>query len=129
MPTKKSPKTVPKTAKPVQKATSPAAKKSPPSGNIRAFVSYITVVGWLVAYFVLKPEDTEYDLFHLRQSLWLHLSILVCEVLGFVLFFVLPFLWIVYIVALVVFAFKAKDGKKELVPYLGEKFQEWFSSL
>lgn len=125
MPTKKSSKAAPKKAKP----SPPIMEKGAKLTHVRAFVSYITIVGWLMAYFVMKPEDAEYELFHLRQSLGLHLSIMVCEVLAFMLFFLLPFLWIVYIVALVVFAFKAKDGKKELVPYLGEKFQEWFSSL
>lgn len=125
MPTKKSPKPAPKKVK----TSSSSMAEGLESGNTRAFVSYITVVGWLIAYFVMKPEDAEYELFHLKQSLGLHLSIVICEVLSFMLFFLLPLLWIIYIVALVVFALKAKDGKKELIPYFGEKFQDWFSFL
>ncbi|MEI6711852.1 MAG: hypothetical protein WCK88_06880 [bacterium] len=122
MPTKKSPKSAPKKVKTLPSVTSE-------SSNIRAYVGYITIIGWFIAYFAIKSEDKEYELFHLKQSLGLHLSMLVCEVLSCILFFLLPFLWIIYIVALVVFALKAKEGKKELVPYLGEKFQEWFSFL
>jgi len=97
--------------------------------NLRSIIGYMTIIGWLIAYFGIKSEKEEYELFHLRQALGLHAMIFVCEVLQFILFPVLTLLWIAYIVALIVYALRAREGQKAEVPYLGAKFQEWFSFL
>ncbi len=77
--------------------------------NLRAIVGYMTIIGWLIAYFGIKPENDAYELFHLRQALGLHVTIFVCEVLSFILFFLIPLLWVAYIVTLIVLALKARE--------------------
>jgi hypothetical protein len=89
----------------------------------------MTIIGWLIAYFGIKSEKEEYELFHLRQALGLHIVIFVCEIFSFVLLFLIPLLWVAYIVTLIILAMKAREGLKTEVPYLGKKFQDWFSFL
>lgn len=42
------------------------------SWNFRSFVCYLTIVGWLIARFFMKPQDEELESFHFRQALGLH---------------------------------------------------------
>ena len=97
--------------------------------NLRSIVGYMTIIGWIIAYFGVKSHNDEFELFHLRQALGIHLGIFVCEIFSFIFFFLMPLLWIVYIVMLIVLALKAREGIKAEVPYLGKKFQDWFSFL
>lgn len=122
MPTKKpsSPRKAPKITasktKTLKQNTSDFLLQVEEEKNMRSIISYVTIVGWLIAYFGMSSRDEAFDLFHLRQSLGLHLSVFVCEIFSFILAFILPLIWIAYIVALVVFAIGAREGKKTLLP-------------
>jgi len=115
MPAKKTPssKKTPKMASPkletLKKNTSEFLHQAEKEKNLRSIVSYMTIIGWLIAYFGISSHNEDYDLFHLRQSFGLHLSLFVCEVFSFILFFILPLIWIAYIVALIVFAIGARE--------------------
>ena len=71
-------------------------------------IGYLTLLGWLIAFFVLirRYEKTDADMFHMRQSLGLQLS-------GLVLAFVAIFIgtlttaldWVFHVLAFVVFVF------------------------
>jgi len=97
--------------------------------NLRSIVGYMTIIGWLIAYFGIISKNDEYELFHLRQALGLHVTIFVCEIFSFLIFFLIPLLWVVYIAMLIILAMKAREGLKTEIPYLGKKFQDWFSFL
>lgn len=97
--------------------------------NLRSIVGYMTIIGWFIAYFGITSQNNEYELFHLRQALGLHVTIFICEILQFILFPILPLLWIMYIVALIIYALRAREEQRSEIPYLGAKFQEWFSFL
>ena len=96
-----------------------------------AIISYITLIGWIVALILNNPKS-DFASFHIRQMLGLILAGIALQVLAFV-----PFLgWIVSVVgwiALLVFwvlgFIGAIQGEKKLVPVVGEYFQEWFKSL
>jgi uncharacterized membrane protein len=60
-------------------SVSPSYLGSPENPGTAALVSYITVIGWLIAYFALyRSKPVPFSAFHLRQTLLLHcLTVLV----------------------------------------------------
>lgn len=99
-------------------------------------VSYLTWVGLLIAIIVSK-EKTEYTSFHIRQSLGIMLTSFLFGVLVYILSAVLGtlgallgwVLWIVVIIMWIIGFIGAVQNEKKLVPFLGDKFQEWFKSI
>lgn len=99
--------------------------------KVIAIISYLTVVGWLIA-FILNNPKSEFASFHLRQSLGLIVAVVAIRVVMYV-----PFLgWVAGIVAAIgtfilwVIGFiSAVEGRKKRVPFLGDYFQEWFAGL
>jgi uncharacterized membrane protein len=96
-----------------------------------SIVSYLTIVGWIVAMILNNPKS-ELASFHIRQSL----GILMLGTLARFVHFV-PFggdlaatvggvltlvLWIIGFLA-------ALQGEQKIVPVLGEAFQDWFKAL
>lgn len=81
-------------------------------------VSYLTIIGWFVAFFAGDKEGAK---FHMNQSLVVHLAFLVLFILGYV-----PIIgWFVWILRIVVFVFGVlgvvyafQDQDKE-IPLLG----------
>ena len=101
------------------------------NSQVVAAISYLAVLGWLIAFLINKPSNVLAS-FHIRQSLGIHLLFMasgatfanpvlgwIAGVLGFVLGFLL---WIIGIVS-------AIKGDDKPVPILGEYFQEWFSGV
>lgn len=100
-----------------------------PSGGtdpkVIAIVSYITIIGWIVALVLNNNPKSEFASFHIRQMLGIFLLgmilsfIPVVNIIGWILTFVL---WILGFIG-------AVQGEMKTVPVIGEKFQEWFKSL
>jgi uncharacterized membrane protein len=99
--------------------------------KIIAIVSYMALIGWIVAI-VLNNPKSELGSFHLRQALGIHaLSALagmvaIVPVLGWIAAAVggigAFILWVIGLIG-------AIEGKMKPVPILGEKFQEWFHAI
>ena len=81
-------------------------------------VSYLTIVGWFVAFFAGDKEGAK---FHLNQGLVVHLAFIVLFILGYIPI-IRWFVWILRIVAFacgvlgVVYAFQDQDKE---IPLLG----------
>lgn len=108
-------------------------------GKTVAIVSYITLIGWLIAYFGMhKDKRTELGSFHLRQTLLLYIVGIILQVLqriilsiapsGFVvtiftiLSIVLFILWIIGLIG-------AIQGTKREIPLLGQRAQSMFPNI
>ncbi len=100
--------------------------------KIIAIVSYLTLIGWVIAYLLNKPRDP-FAAFHMRQSLGINLIFVACGIIG-----IIPFLgWIAsligYLIGLVFWLIgilSAVQGEEKLIPTdLGPKFQEWFQGI
>lgn len=99
--------------------------------KVVGIISYITLIGWIVALVLNNPKSA-HGSFHIRQSLGVLLTAVIS---GFVL--VIPVLgWIAgligYVLAFVMWIMgliSAVQGEQKVVPVLGDKFQEWFKSL
>lgn len=94
--------------------------------------AYVTVIGWLIAYFSSSQNLTDYDRFHMRQAFGLHMTVLFFEILAdfsMIPSILMSVVWLVYIITMVVMMIQAWRGKKEKIILLGDKFQQWFSFL
>ena len=101
------------------------------NGKTVAIISYITLIGWIIAFIMNNNDKTEFGSYHLRQSLGIiSISILLTIVNSFIDISMLA--WIIQIGLIVfwVLGFSAAvQGEKKPVPLLGIQFQEWFKGI
>jgi uncharacterized membrane protein len=98
-----------------------------------AIVSYLTLIGFIVAIVIHNGNKTRLGAFHLRQMLGLIVCSLAMFPVGFVLG-IIPVLgwlagfaiWVGFIAFWAVGLIAAINGQQKPVPVLGEKFQSWF---
>jgi uncharacterized membrane protein len=98
-----------------------------------AIVSYLTLIGFIVAIVIHGNNKTRLGTYHLRQSLGLIVCSLAMLPVGFILAFVPVLgwlagfaLWVGFIALWAVGLIAAINGQQKPVPVLGEKFQAWF---
>lgn len=100
-----------------------------------AILSYITLIGFIVAIVIHSNKKTDLGAFHLRQVL----GLIVCSVAFGVCAIVLAFIpilgwilimagWIALLVFVVMGFIAAATGQKKPVPLIGDKFQLWFAN-
>jgi len=109
---------------------------SPDNPRTAALVSYITFIGWLLAYFLLYPSRRDaFTAFHLRQSLLIHILSFLLNVL---FSFTLPVqaMWpVAGVLGLILFIFwilgfwDAINGRERLLPVIGSLAQSWFRGI
>ncbi|WP_316803857.1 DUF4870 domain-containing protein [Pedobacter nototheniae] len=108
-------------------------------GKSAAIVSYITLIGWLISYFAMyKDNKTALSTYHLRQSLLLHLSIIVINIALTIIIMIIPsvilaylsyVIYLVYIVFVIIGAVSASNSQRKPLPLIGEKAQTMFPSI
>lgn len=109
----------------------------PPSNSVDegktiAIISYLTLVGLIIAFVMNSDKKNGFAAFHIRQSIGVMLSGVVLGLVN-----IIPFLgWLVFIVGWVFITImwvtgllNAVNGKEKPVLVLGEKFNEWFASI
>ncbi len=100
-----------------------------PEDRTVAILSYLTIIGFIIALIIHNGRKTKLGAYHLRQMLGLILASLVGGVLG-----VVPLLgwlamfvvWIGLLVLWVMGLMSAINAQTKPVPLLGEMFQKWF---
>ncbi len=105
-------------------------------GKTIAIVSYITIIGWIIALIMHSTNKTSIGAYHLRQSLGLILLAIATFIIRIPLMFI-PFigwgvntlisvclliLWILGLVA-------AANNEEKPLPFIGEPFQQWFANI
>jgi len=112
-----------------------------------AIVSYLTLIGFIVAIIIHSNKKTKLGAFHLRQMLGFILTVFVgwicVAVMMFVLLFVLAFMksFLLLLVPLIYFAFcvslfvlwimglvAAVQGQMKPMPVVGLLYQKWFGT-
>ena len=104
-------------------------KKSPP-GKSSALIAYAPFVGFLIAYFINRDENHEFATWHIKNMFGITLLFIVSLVIqaqidvltGDILWFSCIIIWL-YCWAMAFF------NKKNGIPFLSEKFQDWFTFL
>ncbi|WP_242157474.1 hypothetical protein [Aestuariivivens sediminis] len=100
-------------------------------GKGLAIVSYLAVIGIIIAYFLNNDKKNPFTSFHLRQSLGLWLLF---HVLGFVAssfdnWGVTSGFYLFFCILFIYGLIGAVSGKAQSIPLLGDVFQKWFSSI
>ena len=109
--------------------------KTVEEGKTIAIISYITVIGLIIAFVMNNDKKNDFASFHIRQSLGIIALSFVVFIFFFVLAFIvsIPFLSTIVnllIVVLWVLGFiGAIQGEKKKVPVVGDQFQEWFKGI
>ena len=107
------------------------SQTSSDNGKTVAIISYLTPVGWIIAYIMNNNSKTTYATFHLRQALGINLlSFLLGIINPFVDIAVLGWIFELGLIVFWVLGFVgAIQGEKKPVPYLGGHFQEWIKNI
>lgn len=117
-------------------STIPAGSMAPATDDkTTAIVSYLTLIGFIVAIILHSSKKTRLGTFHLRQSLGLMLTSIAMIFVGMLLAFI-PFigwltdlaLWVGIMVLWVMGLLSAIKGEFKPLPLLGEHFQKWFGN-
>ena len=109
------------------------------NGKTIALVSYITFIGWIVAYVMHSSQKTSLGAFHLRQSLFLFLVGFVLYIANLCFFFIPYFGWIINValslagigifILWIMGLVGAINGEQKPVPIVGETAQRLFANL
>jgi len=100
--------------------------------KLKAIVSHITIIGWIIAVIVNSGKKEELASYYIRQTLGLYLTWFALSIIG-----VIPILgWVICGVgSLIVFIFWLMsliwsiNGEMKSVPWFGNTFQAWFKNL
>ncbi|MFT7006112.1 MAG: putative membrane protein [Colwellia sp.] len=90
------------------------------TNKIVAIVSYITLLGWLVAIVLYDKHKSAFTTFHLRQSLGLIITgalLALVPLIGWLMNLIVFLAWLYAI-------YHAIQGRMEKVPALGEFYQK-----
>ena len=100
-------------------------------GKTLAFVSYLTLIGTLIAFFMNQETKNPFTSFHIRQALglWLLEMALGYFIGGFDNWMITYSFWVFFGVLFIYGIIGALTGKLNSVPFLGSFFQKLFSSI
>jgi uncharacterized membrane protein len=96
-----------------------------------AILSYITIIGFIVAIVMHSSKKTKLASYHLRQMLGLVLTGLAAGFIGIIPvigWLALPILWLGLFVLWVMGLIAAVNGQIKPIPLLGEQYQKWFGN-
>ncbi len=104
--------------------------------NIVAILSYITIIGWVIALIIHEKDKTEFNKYHLRDGLGLNLAFIAIFIVAIPFAFI-PFLGALIVTALYIGGFifwllaliNAVNGVTKPLPFIDSFFQNIFSSV
>ena len=97
-----------------------------------AIVSYLTIIGLVVALILNNDKKLDFANFHIRQSLGLTFTSIALMIVGVIpiLGWIISFLGVFFLFYLwVVGLISAAKERRRPVPLLGEKYEEWLKGL
>jgi uncharacterized membrane protein len=117
--------------------STPETSPTPPVAEDRtvAILSYITLIGFIIAIVLHSSKKTQLGAFHLRQVLGLFVTGVAFGLCVIVLAFI-PILgwlaimvgWLGLLVLVVMGLIGAATGQQKPVPLLGQHYQKWFAN-
>ncbi|MBK6379265.1 MAG: hypothetical protein IPF72_05755 [Chitinophagaceae bacterium] len=113
------------------------AQNNVDNGKTTAIVSYITLIGWLIAYFAMhQSKKTSLGSYHLRQTLLLFICAIVYQIVVYIITMAVPFVGLIlsigglaFLVLWIMGLIAAINGEEKPMPLIGEKAQELFKSI
>ena len=100
------------------------------SKNI-SIISYLTIIGFIIAFVMHNKNKTDFSAFHIRQAFGISvLSLIAYPFAGFPLLKYISFIvFSVYLILLILGILSAARGEKTTVPVIGKTFQEIFKGI
>ena len=100
-------------------------------GKSNAIISYLTIIGTIIAFYMNNDKKNEFTSFHVRQALGLWLTFFA---LGYIIggfdSWLVTLGWYLFFGALFIFGFMtAITGRTEPTPILGKFYQKLFTNL
>lgn len=96
-----------------------------------AILSYITVLGFIIALVLHSQRRTRIGSYHMRQSLGIYLTGVVAGLLVFIPFIgwiAMPVVGLVLMVFWIMGLVAAAQGRMQPVPLIGDKIQDLFGN-
>jgi len=108
-------------------------------GKSIAIISYLSIIGWIIAFVMHGSNKTSLGAFHLRQTIALYIIGLACWILQMVLMLVPYIGWVVSILLIFVYIglfvlwiigfIAAINGQEKPIPVIGNKAGQWFAGI
>lgn len=100
------------------------------AGKTTAIISYITMIGTIIAFFMNNDKKNPFAAFHIRQMIGLSLLSLVNSfVIGRFSAYASGGIGILLFVLWIIGFIGAVQGEEKKVPLLGDMFQDWFKGI
>ncbi len=99
-----------------------------------SIVSYITIIGWIIAYVIGKDKADDLLKFHLKQALGLAIfSIIYQFLLGIIITItgitILSILGLVVLALMIIGIINVANGVKKPLPIIGSMFEDKFAFI
>jgi len=100
-----------------------------------SIVSYITIIGWLIAYFSGKENANSLLKYHLRQGLGLFIVSLVFNIMLSILLVIVPslaflgYIGLAFIALAILGIINANNEVEKPLPIIGQMFENKFSFI
>ena len=106
-------------------------KDTSSNSKLAALISYMWLIGIVIAYYMNNDKKDPFTSFHIRQSLGLWLTYMICGyIVGYFDSWLLTLPFWVFFGALFIYSFAtAATGKAYPVPLVGNFYQKIFSGL
>ena len=100
-------------------------------GKTNAIISYLTLIGTIVAYALNTTTKNSFASFHIRQNIGLNILFFLNKYIiydyfgwlaGGIIGFVLFILWVIGLIG-------AINGEEKRIPVFGDQFQAWFKNI
>ena len=109
------------------------------NGKTVALLSYITIIGWIVALVLNSSQKTSLGAYHLRQTIFLfiiaiclyilQIFLLFIPFIGWLISFLLIFAGIGLFVLWIIGLIAAINGEEKPIPIIGKKAQQLFHGI
>jgi len=101
-----------------------------PSGKNIALIAYAPFVGFFIAFFMNKEEKHPFATWHIKNMFGIFLLFLVSTVIQSQIdYLVGDVIWLITFLLWIFSFIMALSNKKQAIPFLSDKFQEWFTFL
>lgn len=108
-------------------------------GKTVAIISYLSIIGWIIAFVMHGNNKTPLGAYHLRQTIalfvislctWIVQMLLVfIPYIGWALDILLIFVYIGLFVLWIIGFVAALNGQEKPMPLIGKKAQQWFEGI
>ena len=93
--------------------------------NTAAILSYVYILGWIIAFFIYGKNKNEFAAYHLRQALGLHITFHLLLLFGTV-GRIMSLLIVIFAIIGFIYAIQ---GDRKPVPVVGDLYQSLFKGI